>query len=94
MNFGKQESSKKNNDLNPVYGETFAFHNVPSLEKLVLHIKIMDDDIGRDDKIGKCTVKMADINEDLSNFVAVERKVDNKLFRADAKIFLKIKWEE
>lgn len=94
VNFGKQESSKKGNTLNPEYGETFAFHNVPSLDKLTLHVKIMDDDIGKDDKIGGCSVKIFELEGNLSNFVEVEKKIDNKLFRADARIHLKIKWEE
>lgn len=94
VDLGKRESSKKNNTLNPEYGETFTFSGVPSLDKLVLHITVMDDDIGRDDKIGKTTVKIYKLEGDLSNFVDVEQKIDNKLFRADATIHLKIKYEE
>lgn len=83
------------NTLNPEYGETFSFHNVPSLEKLALHVKVMDDDIGKDDKIGGCTVKVYELEGiESGDFIEIEKKIDAKLFRADAKIHLKIKWEE
>ena len=94
QDLGKRQSSQKNNTLNPEYGETFIFSGVPSLDKLVLHVTVMDNDIGRDDKIGRCTVKIYKLEGDLSNFVDVEQKIDNKLWRTDAMIYLKIKYEE
>jgi Ca2+-dependent lipid-binding protein len=91
--FGTQESSHKMNDLNPTYNEEFIFHGTPdSLENLVLEVEVFDDDIGRDDKLGKCKIKLADIDGNLfGNYLHVEKKIDNKWFGRDAKIFLKIK---
>lgn len=96
VNYGTRESTHKGNTLNPEYGETFIFNGVPSLEKLVLHIKVMDDDIGRDDKIGKCTVKLFELEGlEGGGFVDVEEKVDNKWFgKEDAVIYLKIKYDQ
>ena len=36
---GKFTSSKKKNECNPEYNETFTFDNVSSLENMLLHIK-------------------------------------------------------
>ena len=36
---GKHQSSKKKNDCNPVYNETFKFDNVPTMEKMKLQLK-------------------------------------------------------
>lgn len=36
---GKQQSSKKKNDCNPEYDETFTFENVPTTENMLLHVK-------------------------------------------------------
>ena len=94
VNYGERKSTMKANTLNPEYGETFVFNGVPSLDKLVLHIRIMDEDIGRDDKLGKCTVKLFELGN-LSNFVNVEETIDRKLFGGEkAKIYLKIKYDE
>lgn len=90
---GTQTSSKKGNTCNPEYAETFSFHDVPSLESLVLHVTVYDDDVLKDDKIGSVTIKLADINGDLSDFQEVVEKLDNKWFRKDAKVHLKIKFE-
>ena len=56
-NYGRQESSKKSNDLSPEYGETFKFKDVPSLKNMVLKVRIMDDDFGFDDEIGSCNIR-------------------------------------
>lgn len=93
VDLGSRESSHKGNTLNPEYGETFIFNGISSLDKVVLHIQVMDDDIGRDDKIGKATIKLFELG-DLSEFVAVEQKIDNKWFgKEDAVIYLKVKYD-
>jgi C2 domain len=91
--FGEQVSSHKSNTVNPEYHETFSWQAPEDITGLVVNVVVMDDDIGRDDKIGKCSIKLADIDGDLSSFRAVERNLDNKWFRKDAKIYLKIKFE-
>lgn len=35
---GKHKSTKKKNQCNPVYNETFTFENVPTTENMKLHI--------------------------------------------------------
>lgn len=35
----KFQSSKKKNDLNPEYDETFTFEDVPTTDNMLLHIK-------------------------------------------------------
>ena len=57
--FGHQKSSVKQGVLNPVWNEDFQFSNIPSLNNMVLTLKVMDSDIGsRDDKCGKCKIKL------------------------------------
>ena len=94
--YGKMESSKKKNELNPVYGETFTFEDVPGLNNMVLHVTIKDDDIGRDEKLGDCKFKLEGM--DLSSDpVEVSQVVDRKglgLLRKHAKIYLKLSWTE
>jgi Ca2+-dependent lipid-binding protein len=36
---GKHQSTKKSNDCNPEYNETFTFENVPTMDNMKLHIK-------------------------------------------------------
>jgi Ca2+-dependent lipid-binding protein len=94
-NFGKQTSTKKKNDLNPEFGETFTFDDVPSVDNLVLHVKIMDDDWGKDDKIGACKINLekAGLSADPKEF---EDTIDKNggWFSKNAKIYLKISFAE
>ena len=39
--YGKKTSSKKQGELNPVYGETFTWE-IPDLKNMVLYVKVMD----------------------------------------------------
>jgi Ca2+-dependent lipid-binding protein len=94
--YGKKESSKKRNDLNPEYNETFEFDDVPSLNNMILKIWIMDDDIGLDKKIGHCEIKLEnlEITQDLGDSISqvIERK--HGLFKRDAVIHLKLSFRE
>lgn len=95
-NFGKQESSKKKNELNPVYGETFTFEDLPGLNNMVLRVTVKDDDIGIDEKIGDCKFKLEDMG--LSETpMEVDKVVDHKglgLLRTHAKIYLELSYTE
>jgi Ca2+-dependent lipid-binding protein len=92
--FGEQSSSHKANTINPEYNETFSWNSAPDdISGLVLRVVVMDDDIGMDDKLGKCSIKLADIDGNISHWCSVEKKLDNKWFGRDAKIFLKVKFE-
>jgi Ca2+-dependent lipid-binding protein len=95
--FGKQTSSKKKNDLNPEYGETFTFKGVPSMNNIVLHVKVMDDDIGFDDEIGSAKISMEKLG--LTKVPKeIERVIDHKKdggwFSRKAKIYLKVSFDE
>jgi len=92
--YGKHRSSKKANDCNPEYNETFTFNNVPTLDNLALHLSVWDDDIGRDDKVGSCTVDLEKMNLS-STPVHVEKVIDPKrlhFFSHKARIHLKISY--
>jgi C2 domain len=93
--FGEQESSHKDNTIAPEYHETFTW-TVPNSDVggLLLTCTVMDGDIGLDDKVGKCTIRLVDIEKDLSHFCAVEKKLDNKWFSKDAMVHVKVKFEE
>lgn len=93
---GKCTSTKKSNDLNPIYGETFTFP-VTSLNNLVLKVNVYDDDIGFDDKVGACEIKVDDICKPGAEPVLVEKVVDEKVgkwFSKDSKIYLKLSYSE
>lgn len=75
--FGKQQSSKKADTLDPEYNETFTFKDVPSLKNMVLNVRILDDDIGFDDQIGNCQIDLEDENLS-SQPVEIEAIVDKK----------------
>jgi Ca2+-dependent lipid-binding protein len=94
---GKFTSSKKQNDCNPVYGETFTFENVPTTENMMLRIKIMDDDFGLDDFLGGCDLNLEkmSLSEEPTD---VEKVIDNKKgkgwFSKKANIYLQISFKE
>lgn len=94
--YGKKESTKKRNDLNPEYNEVFEFEGVPSLNNMILKIWVVDDDIGVDKKIGHCEIKLEDleIKQDLGETVSkvIERK--EGFFKSDAVIHLKLSFRE
>jgi Ca2+-dependent lipid-binding protein len=94
---GKFQSTKKKNDLNPDYGETFVFENVPTTENMVLNVKVMDDDYGFDDSLGGCVIKLEKLGLSESP-KDVEEVIDKKkgegMFSRRAKIFLKISFTE
>ena len=85
-------SSKKKNEQNPVYSEDFKFE-IPTLENMELTCTVMDDDFGLDDKLGRCKIKLDDL--DLSaEPLEVRKKVDDNIFSPDSWIFLKLTWGE
>jgi Ca2+-dependent lipid-binding protein len=88
--FGYQKSSVKPNTMNPVYHETFVWHNVPELKNLVLNVRIMDDDFGtRDDKVGSCTIQLDKLG--LSQRpINVDKIVDRNIFTKNGMIHLKV----
>jgi C2 domain len=92
--FGDKISSKKKNERDPVYDETFEWE-IPStmgLNNLVLSCKVMDDDLLFDDKIGSCKIKLEELDLE-SEFLGVDRVVDNNWFSKDARIWLKIAYK-
>ena len=89
VDYGYQFSSKKRNDCNPVYNETFTWQ-IPTLDNMVLTCKIMDEDkFSRDDKCGPCKVKLEHLGV-ASRPKAVEKTFDRNLFTANGKIHLRI----
>merc|ERR1712176_1560400 len=92
---GYQVSSTKRNELNPVYGETFTWNNIQTLDNLVLSIRIKDYDFGsRDDNLGSCKIKIKDLGlSPDSTFLDVERIVDRNIFTKNGMIYLKIAYD-
>merc|ERR1711862_1076796 len=93
-NFGYRKSSVKMNDLNPVYNEAFHFYGLPSLENLVLGVKVMDKDTTEDENIGKCKIKLDTLDLFSGEPNDVERVVDSHIFSKDAVIYLTLTWSE
>jgi len=93
--FGTLKSTTKQNDCNPEYNETFTFSNVPSLDNMVLNVSVYDEDIGRDDKVGGCTINLEKLQPS-STPVSVEQIIDPKrlnFFSNKARIHLKISYK-
>jgi Ca2+-dependent lipid-binding protein len=76
-NYGKKESSHKKNELSPEYNETFTFEDVPTMNNMVLHVTVKDDDIGRDATIGACTINLEKLDPG-ADPVPTEAVVDKK----------------
>ena len=73
-------------------GETFHF-NIPTLDNMVLSVKVMDDDIVSDDKMGKCKIKLEKLG--LSETpMEVEEKVYNRIFGKDSYVHLQLSYTE
>jgi Ca2+-dependent lipid-binding protein len=90
---GSQRSSIKKNEVNPVYDETFIFNNVPTLDNMVLKVRIMDDDVGsRDDKVGHCNIKLEELGLTSSPMV-VERVVDRNMLRKNGRVHLRLSYD-
>merc|ERR1719510_1032163 len=57
--YGEKKSTKKSNELNPVYDEYFTYSDLPSLNNMELTCKVMDDDmLTGDDKLGKVKIDL------------------------------------
>eukprot|EP00581_Thalassiosira_minuscula_P030896 CAMPEP_0183781188 /NCGR_PEP_ID=MMETSP0739-20130205/58124_1 /TAXON_ID=385413 /ORGANISM="Thalassiosira miniscula, Strain CCMP1093" /LENGTH=131 /DNA_ID=CAMNT_0026024313 /DNA_START=15 /DNA_END=410 /DNA_ORIENTATION=- len=90
--YGDKKSSTKQGDLNPVYGETFTY-NIPTLSNMELKIKVMDEDIISDDKMGKCKIKLEKIG--LSETpMPIKEKVYNRVFGKDSYVHLELSYAE
>ena len=87
---GARAKSIKSNDLNPIYGETFVFNNIPDLQNMILKVRVMDQDFGsRDDKVGWCNIKLDELGLS-SHFMNIDRVIDRNVFTANGKIHLKL----
>ena len=89
--YGFQVSSKKKNDVNPVWNEDFTF-NIPTLDNMVLSLNVFDEDIGsRDDKCGNCKIKLE--HEGISaSPKRIEKTIDRNLLRKNGKIIVEISY--
>lgn len=92
--YGEKVSSKKKDEPNPEYDETFTFADIPTLENMVLKIKVMDDDIIGDDKIGSCKIKLEEVGFESGVPFEGSWVVDDNWFSKDAEIFLTLTWTE
>eukprot|EP00585_Thalassiosira_rotula_P003835 CAMPEP_0196159848 /NCGR_PEP_ID=MMETSP0910-20130528/46527_1 /TAXON_ID=49265 /ORGANISM="Thalassiosira rotula, Strain GSO102" /LENGTH=131 /DNA_ID=CAMNT_0041424773 /DNA_START=103 /DNA_END=498 /DNA_ORIENTATION=+ len=90
--YGEMKSTTKSNELNPVYEETFHF-NIPTIENMELTCKVMDDDTLKDDKMGKCKIKLEKLG--LSDTpTPVKEKVYNRIMGEDAYVHLSLSYTE
>lgn len=91
VDYGYQNSSKKANDCNPVWNEDFAF-NIPTLDNMVLTLIVYDEDVGsRDDKVGKCKIKLE--HEGISSSPKrIEKVIDRNLLRANGTIVVDVSY--
>merc|ERR1711939_283480 len=87
------QSSKKKDEPNPEYNEEFQF-TIECLDNRVLKLKVMDDDIGSDEKLGSGEIKLDDCGLNPGEPLDYELKVDDNWFSADAICYLTLTYEE
>mmetsp|Transcript_2142 Transcript_2142/g.4593 ORF Transcript_2142/g.4593 Transcript_2142/m.4593 type:complete len:134 (-) Transcript_2142:282-683(-) len=91
--YGYQQTTVKEGDVNPVWDETFTF-NVPTLDNMVLTLQAYDSDVGSgDDKCGKCKIKLED-EEISSSPTRLVKCIDFNLLRANGEITVDVSYEE
>lgn len=95
-NYGKQTSTIKKCTCNPTYNETFTFNDIEKLDNLVLSLKVYDSDFGRDDHMGQKLLKLENLLTpgEEREFIEELDKDHKGIFRKDAKIHLKVKYDE
>merc|ERR1711865_800439 len=90
--YGTQRTTTKKGDCNPEWNETMTF-NIPTLDNMELSVKVYDDDLGRDDKCGKCKIQLE--KEGLTESPKrVERVIDRNLLRSNGKIELLLSYSD
>jgi hypothetical protein len=55
-------------------------------------IKVWDDDLGMDDKMGSCKIRLEELGLTATP-LGTDRVIDNNLIRKDARIFLRLSWD-
>lgn len=76
------------------YALAHARANVPTTNtNRKLWIKVLDQDVGRDDCLGKGHVDLEDFKP-TSELKEIDIRVDNNIIKRDAVIYLKIKYEK
>ena len=63
------------------------------MEKMKLHVKVMDDDPMVDDKLGHCTIDLMELGLK-EEPIEVERIIDVNTYHKGAKIYLKLSYKE
>jgi Ca2+-dependent lipid-binding protein len=93
--FEKHESSRKSNTCNPEFNETFTFVDVEDLNEMELIVKVMDDDIGKDDCLGKVEIDLEfeNLSGSPKEIVAVIDPKRFKIFSEEATIHLQLAFE-
>ena len=91
-NFGKCTTTVRKDNLDPVWGETFAF-DIPSLDNMMLTIHVLDEDIGVDQKLGSCTLPLDTLGL-TETPIEIDRIIDGNTFHKDARLYLKLSYRE
>eukprot|EP00588_Corethron_pennatum_P000488 CAMPEP_0194290114 /NCGR_PEP_ID=MMETSP0169-20130528/40589_1 /TAXON_ID=218684 /ORGANISM="Corethron pennatum, Strain L29A3" /LENGTH=681 /DNA_ID=CAMNT_0039037623 /DNA_START=52 /DNA_END=2097 /DNA_ORIENTATION=+ len=90
--FGKMESSRKEDENDPVFNETFVFEDIPRHTKnLVLTAKIMDENKFRDTNLGSCEINLDKLDLDPIPTL-VRKQITHPVFGEPAIIFLSISY--
>lgn len=90
---GQQKSSIKSGEQNPEYNETFMF-TIPTLDNHKLYMSVKDEDVGKDDKLGWCEIKLEDVDGLGEDPVSIEKVVDRNLIKANGMIYIKLSYKE
>ena len=78
--------------MNPVWNENFDF-NIPTLDNMVLTLRVYDDDVGfRDDKCGKTKIHLE--KEGITQSPKrIEKCIDRNMLRANGMVVVDISYD-
>jgi hypothetical protein len=76
------------------YGETFEFPKVATIQNLVLHVRVLDDNCGRDNILGFCPINLEKLKEGGKMEIekALQQRKPGGWLSKKAKIYLKVSY--
>jgi Ca2+-dependent lipid-binding protein len=90
--FGKCKSTSQKDNLDPFWGETYAF-DIDSLDNMILYLQVLDEDAALDQNLGSCALPLDTLGL-TETPLEVDRIIDGNTFHKDARIYLKLSYKD
>ena len=91
----QQRTTVQKDTQNPHWDEGPFLFTIDSLEGMLLHLSVKDEDqFGKDDMMGKCEIDLNDLSQGPLTETPVElcEVVDGNMFTTDGKLYFKVSW--